>query len=102
MELQDTHSHYMFNAQILQTISRSNSSKIIRGLGIIDECKLGKRKYNHGHYVEGVWIVGGAERISEKKIFLCSVHDRNSVTLLDVIVKHVHPGSIIHTDMWAS
>jgi hypothetical protein len=33
---------------------------IVGGDGIIveiDECKLGKRKYNRGHMVDGVWSV---------------------------------------------
>ena len=40
----------------------SESSTLIGGEGIIveiDESKLGKRKYNRGHPVEGVWVVGG-------------------------------------------
>jgi hypothetical protein len=28
----------------------------------IDETKLGKRKYNRGHRVEGVWVVGGVKK----------------------------------------
>ena len=38
----------------------------IGGEGIIveiDESKFGKRKYNRGHRVEGVWVVGGVEII---------------------------------------
>ncbi|KZR97001.1 Uncharacterized protein APZ42_008350, partial [Daphnia magna] len=36
----------------------------------IDESKFGKRKYNRGKRVEGVWVVGGVERISGKCFFL--------------------------------
>ena len=28
----------------------------------IEETKLGKRKYNRGHIVEGAWVFGGVER----------------------------------------
>ena len=32
----------------------------------IDESKFGKRKYNRGHRVEGVWVVGAVERINKR------------------------------------
>lgn len=76
---------------------------IIGGEGIIveiDETKLGKRKYNRGHRVEGVWVIGGVERTEEGKVFLARVEDRSAATLEDVIRRYVRPGSIIHTDMW--
>jgi transposase-like protein len=76
---------------------------IIGGEGVvveIDETKLGKRKYNRGHRVEGVWVIGGVERMEEGKVFLARVEDRSAATLEDVIRRYVRPGSIIHTDMW--
>ncbi|KAI8373361.1 hypothetical protein BD560DRAFT_489266 [Blakeslea trispora] len=33
----------------------------------IDESKFGKRKYNRGHRVDGVWVVGGVERTPERR-----------------------------------
>ena len=75
----------------------------IGGEGIIveiDETKLGKRKYNRGHRVDGVWVLGGVERTPERKVFLVEVKDRKADLLLHVIKKHVLPGSIIHTDLW--
>ncbi|KCZ78437.1 hypothetical protein H311_00531 [Anncaliia algerae PRA109] len=33
-----------------------------------DEIKLGKRKYNRGGVVDGVWVVGGIERTPEKNV----------------------------------
>jgi transposase-like protein len=66
----------------------------------IDESKFGKRKYQRGHHVEGVWIVGGVERTTERRIFLVKVENRNTKTLTDIIEKHVLPGSIIITDCW--
>ena len=75
----------------------------IGGPGIIveiDESKFGKRKYNRGHAVEGVWVVGGVERTAEKKAFACKVLRRDAETLRDVITRHVLPGSIIFSDMW--
>lgn len=76
---------------------------IIGGEGIIveiDETKMGKRKFHRGHHVEGAWVLGGIEKTAEKKIFLIKVPDRSSNTLLEIITKHVRPGSIIYTDMW--
>ena len=66
----------------------------------VDESKLGKRKYNRGHKVEGVWVVGGIERTDERKAFIVPVQDQTKQTLLQVIRKHVEPGSIIYTDLW--
>lgn len=76
---------------------------IIGGEGIvveIDETKMGKRKYNRGRHVDGAWIVGGVERTNERKVFLVEVTERSANTLTSIIMKHVKPGSIIHTDMW--
>lgn len=66
----------------------------------IDESKFGKRKYNNGHPVEGVWVVGGVERTAQRKCFMVTVPNRNSETMETIITNHVLPGSIIHTDFW--
>lgn len=76
---------------------------MVGGDGIIveiDESKLGKRKFNRGHRVEGVWVLGGVERTAERKVFLVHVEKRDAQTLLDAINRYVRPGSIIYTDMW--
>ena len=65
-----------------------------------DECHLGKRKYNRGHKVDGVWVWGGIEQNNEKKLFLIEVPDRKKTTLTDLIQQHVIEGSIIVTDCW--
>jgi hypothetical protein len=36
----------------------------------INESKFGKRKYNRGHMIEGVWVIGGIERTEERKCFI--------------------------------
>ncbi|KCZ73858.1 hypothetical protein H311_05182, partial [Anncaliia algerae PRA109] len=72
----------------------------IGGSGIIvqlDETKFGKRKYNKGHAVEGVWLFVGIEETVERKFFAISVPNRNSETLTRYILKNVLPGSIIVT-----
>lgn len=76
---------------------------IIGGVGIkvqIDECKIGKRKYNRGHHVEGVWLLGGVEETLERKVFIKIITNRNQETLASLISRHVAPGSIIITDCW--
>jgi transposase-like protein len=77
----------------------------IGGPGIvveIDETKLGKRKYQRGHRVEGVWVVAGVERTKEKKIFAVEVKDRSMETMRNVLNEYVRPGSIVYTDCWKS
>lgn len=66
----------------------------------IDETKLGKRKYNRGHRVEGVWVVGGVEMTPERKCFFIPVETRDENTLLNIIASHVLPGSIVYSDLW--
>ncbi|KAG0440766.1 hypothetical protein DMUE_1510 [Dictyocoela muelleri] len=66
----------------------------------IDETKFGKRKYNRGRRVDGVWVLGGVERSNERKIFLDIIENRKSDTLLNIIKNRVFENSIIFTDMW--
>lgn len=80
-----------------------DEDNMIGGEGIIvevDESKFGKRKYNRGHRVEGVWVVGGVERTEARGLFAVTVRNRNAQTLKDVIEAHVLPGSIVYTDCW--
>ena len=81
------------------------ASDIIGGQGVvveIDESKFGKRKYNRGKYIEGVWVFGGIERDRKENCFYCVVRDRTAETLLDLIKKHIRPGSHIISDCWPS
>lgn len=66
----------------------------------IDESKFGKRMYNRGHRIEGVWVVGGVERTAERRMFAIRVEDRTAKTLMDIIESYVLPGSIVITDCW--
>ena len=78
-------------------------SQQIGGNGIeveIDETKFGKRKYHHGHKVEGQWVFGGREKYNKQKIFMVPVHNRKASTLIPIIKKWIAPGSIIHSDCW--
>lgn len=76
---------------------------VIGGEGVIvelDESKIGKRKYNRGHHVEGVWILGGVERTANRRTFFVPIQERSANCLLPLISRHVLPGSIIYTDLW--
>jgi transposase-like protein len=93
---------YGYFRQLVSSYARSEDTRI-GGEGVIvelDECKLGKRKFNRGHHVEGVWILGGIERTVSKRTFFVPVEDRSAQTLLPLIRDHVLPGSIVYTDLW--
>jgi transposase-like protein len=66
----------------------------------IDESKMGKRKYERGHRVDGVWVLGGIERTPLKKAFYIEVPDRKESTLLPILKEYILPGSIVYSDMW--
>lgn len=66
----------------------------------IDESKFGKRKYNIGHKVDGVWVVGIVERTPERKIYLVDVEKRDKQTLTKLITANVNKESTIYTDCW--
>ena len=76
---------------------------VIGGVGVvveIDESKLAKRKYNRGHRVDGVWVLGGVERTDERRCFLVIVDTRDAETLETAIRQFVRTGSIVITDCW--
>jgi len=84
--------------------SMPEDDRKVGGPGIIvqiDESKFGKRKYNRGHKVQGVWVVGGVELTEQRKLFAVSTDNRTAAQLLEIIEQHVHPGSHIFTDCWA-
>nr|XP_047146837.1 uncharacterized protein LOC124819359 [Hydra vulgaris] len=67
----------------------------------IDESLFFKRKYNVEHNVEKHWIFGAFD-VTSKKGYLRRVEDRTAQTLVPIIQQWVAPGSIIHSDQWAS
>ena len=98
-----TIAYYFKHFRELVSDSLDNQDFKIGGQDIIvqiDESKFGRRKYNRGHRVEGVWIFGGVEMTNERKVFLVNVPDRSEETLLRYIDAHIAPGSIIISDMW--
>ena len=95
--------HYIKKFQLIIATSLNNEDTIIGGPGIevqLDESKFGRRKYEKGHRVEGVWVFGGVENTVERKVFLKVVQDRTKETLEAIIKRHVKAGSIIVTDGW--
>lgn len=100
-----THTVTDFFGHLRQLVSDSleEDDCIIGGDGIrveLDESKFGKRKYNRGHRVDGVWVFGGVEKTEERKVFLGIVERRDAYTLRCLILKHVRRGSIVITDFW--
>ena len=81
------------------------TSEKIGGNGIeieINESKFRKHKYYRGHRVEGQWVFRGREKYNKKKVFMVPVKDRKQKTLIPIIQKWIHTGSIIHSDCWKS
>jgi len=77
----------------------------IGGLGKvveIDECKIGRRKFERGRVVEGSWILGLIERGCPEnyRLEICPDNKRDKDTLLSLIKKNIKPGTEIHTDCW--
>lgn len=64
----------------------------------IDEALIGRRKYNRGRVVQGTWVLGMVDSHGEVRLEICE--RRNAATLIEIIQRHVHPGSEIHTDGW--
>ncbi|KAM0685554.1 hypothetical protein COBT_003234, partial [Conglomerata obtusa] len=61
--------------------------------------KFGKRKYNCGHKVLGVWVVKLVERTARRQIIVLPVSQRNKETLHNIIKKFFKEGSINMNDV---
>ncbi|KAG0440719.1 hypothetical protein DMUE_1536 [Dictyocoela muelleri] len=75
----------------------------IGGGGIIvevDESKFGKRKYERGHKVDGVWILGAVERSYYKRIILKSCKTKSMNKLECFLKTFVKMDSVIFSDGW--
>ncbi|XP_043478507.1 uncharacterized protein LOC122508906 [Leptopilina heterotoma] len=68
----------------------------------IDECKIGRRKFERGQVVEGSWILGMIHRghSFNYRLEICPDNKRDKTTLINLIKKHVVVGTEIHTDCW--
>ncbi|GFS92362.1 putative transposase-like protein [Trichonephila clavipes] len=67
----------------------------------IDESKIGERKYNKGHFMQGQWVFGGIER-KMGRCFLVAVHDKMAETLIGLFESWIEPGTTIISDNWKS
>ena len=69
----------------------------------IDESVIVKAKYNRGHALHRAqrWIFGIYDTNS-KTSYICFVNNRDVDTLQPIILSIVSPGSIIHSDCWAT
>jgi transposase-like protein len=67
----------------------------------IDKAKVGKRKYNRGHYIEEQWVFGGIER-GTANFFIVPIPNQTADTLLENIKEWIHPGTTIISDCWSS
>ena len=67
----------------------------------LDESVMAERKHNRGRVIPERWVFGGI-CLDTQDGFLVFVPNREAATLLPIIQQHVRPGSIIHTDGWAS
>jgi transposase-like protein len=98
-----TVTNYMRYFRQLVISSLDSDDIMVGGEGVeveLDESKFGKRKYHRGHRVDGAWVFGGVERTPERKVFAEVVNDRSAATLLEIISRHVLPGTILLTDCW--
>ncbi|CAG8631963.1 11305_t:CDS:2 [Ambispora leptoticha] len=74
----------------------------------IDKSKFGTRKtwiYNEEinefkMKLNYIWVFGGVERTPQQKMFAMIVEDRSADKLLKQIDKHIHPESVIYSDIW--
>ena len=73
----------------------NDSYNKIGGLGNhveIDKSKFRKRKYSHGHIIEGQWVLGGICR-ETKEMFLVTIPSHDEQTLLPIIKDRIKPGT---------
>lgn len=74
----ETVKRYVIMCQSIIASSIEEEDQVIGGEFIevqLDEAKFGKRKYNRGHRVDGVWVFGGVEVTNKRKLFLKIIPD---------------------------
>ena len=67
----------------------------------IDESKIGWRKYNRGHHVQGQWVFGGVEQ-GPGGTFLVPILDRTADTLTAIIREWINPGTTVISNCWCA
>ena len=72
----------------------------------IDESLVFRRKYNRGRLIKEVWVVGAMERgrsgAQTNKFFIQIVSNRNQMTLTNLILQYILPGTHLISDGWAA
>lgn len=64
----------------------------------VDEALLGRRKYHRGGVLPGTWVLGMLDEAGGVRME--TLTNRNAQTLKEIIQRHIHPGSTVHTDGW--
>ena len=87
----------------IAAVEEHHGGKKIGGVGHIvqvDESKLGKRKYERGRIVEGVWIFGMVDDdTNEIRLEICADNKRDEATL-EMMIRNVEVGSVVVSDGW--
>ena len=94
---------YNFAGEVCVSIL-DRDSEAIGGPGNVAEIyesKFGKRKYHKGRKVNGLWVFVGIKRDTQR-LFLRTVCDRSSATLIPIIREFIVPGTKIISDCWKS
>ena len=90
-----------FNQLVMKSVSSKRKKIGAPGMVVeLDEMRLGHKKYERGHRVDGAWVLNGVERSAEKRKFSVVVLAQNAETLHRVISENVEEGSIVFTDGW--
>ena len=66
----------------------------------IDEAQIMRRKYNQGRWKPDTWVCGIIDEAGNLRMEVCEKRDKP--TLHSILQRHVLPGSIVHSDGWAS
>ena len=92
----------IFRDRIIDSVADWNlGSGPIGGPGQIvqvDEAQIMRCKYNRGRLKPGTWVCGLIDAGGNLRPEVCEKRDR--ATLHEIVEKHVHTGSILHTDGW--
>jgi hypothetical protein len=99
----NTVSDYMAHYRQLVGESLDTDDTVVGGPGIsvyVDESKFGRRKYNRGHRVEGVWVIGGVDSTPERNMFAETIETRDRDSIVAALTRHIAPESIVVTDCW--
>ncbi|KAK2961798.1 hypothetical protein BLNAU_3235 [Blattamonas nauphoetae] len=98
-----TVSEWYKKARTVCLLHSINNTVKIGGPGIVvevDEMLMIKSKSFRGKEYTGYWMIGGVVKNQPDQFFFEMVDSRTQSSTRDVIMRHIEPGSIIHTDGW--